>query len=179
MGELTFFSILTASLAFTFRLPDDNLQFVSLRDPRAVAVSTYFHVQRFPKTQGGQHPALGESLDTAGMIFAADFNFLGAYSVANLRGSSYSRCPTKQHREKAKSYATQNQYMVLHGPSPVEAPLYDPAHIAICLLIMPWEGLPSVGVPRCWPFPCCGLSFDPSVGFVPLLLWGLSIYSPL
>ena len=40
------------------------LQFAVMRDPRAVAVSTYFHIKRFPE-QNVNHTSLGKSIDEA------------------------------------------------------------------------------------------------------------------
>ncbi|CAM9512001.1 unnamed protein product [Ectocarpus sp. 8 AP-2014] len=45
---------------------DDSLQFVVMRDPRAVAVSTYFYINRSPIHL--HHPSRGKSLDEAVLV---------------------------------------------------------------------------------------------------------------
>ncbi|CAM9337264.1 unnamed protein product [Ectocarpus sp. 13 AM-2016] len=46
---------------------DNRLQFAAIRDPRSVAVSTYFHVQRFSNLHP-KHPALSLSLDQTVLV---------------------------------------------------------------------------------------------------------------
>lgn len=47
---------------------DDRLQFVVLRDPRAVAVSTYFHMKVHPTKQSGNNPVFNANLDDGVMM---------------------------------------------------------------------------------------------------------------
>lgn len=49
------------------RRPDDNPQFVVIRDPRAVAVSTYFWIQTHLRDDliRDHHPAINQTLDEA------------------------------------------------------------------------------------------------------------------
>eukprot|EP00752_Nemacystus_decipiens_P005100 g4628.t1 len=47
---------------------DDRPQFVMMRDPRPMAVSSFFYVQTHPETRGGKHPALNMTVDDAVMM---------------------------------------------------------------------------------------------------------------
>lgn len=50
------------------KIRDNRPQFVVMRDPRPIAISSYFYVQTHPELQGGKHPALNMTVDEAVMM---------------------------------------------------------------------------------------------------------------